>query len=38
MLNIVLVLLIIGLFLPTLMENRRVIPLPIEVDKRELGQ
>ncbi len=38
MLNIVLVLLIIGLFLLTLMENRRVIPLPIKVDKREPGR
>jgi len=38
MLNIVLVLLIIGLFLPTLMENRRMRPLPIEVDKREPGR
>jgi hypothetical protein len=37
MLNLALALLIIGLFLLTLMDNRRVVPVPIKIDKRDLG-
>jgi hypothetical protein len=37
MLNLALALLIIGLFLLTLMDNRRVAPVPIEIDKRDPG-
>lgn len=38
MLNIALALLITGLLLLPLMENRRAVPVPIEIDKRDLGR
>ena len=37
MLNIVIVLLLSGLFLLALMDNRRLAPVPIKIDKRDPG-
>jgi len=37
MLNLALALLIISLFLLASMEDRRVVPVPIEIDKRDPG-
>jgi hypothetical protein len=37
MLNIVIALLVIGPFLPHLMGNQRVVPVPIKIGKRDPG-